>query len=216
MRRSGVSSTGRNSASKKTLHAAEQDRPDVAQARQALRERQPELPANKLVFVDETWTKTNMTRTHGRCPRGHRLIAKVPHGRWRTTTLIAAMRHGGVFAPMVVDGPVNAEVFTAYTEQCLAPALQPGDTVMIDNLSSHKGPAIAKAIADCHANLEFLPKYSPDLNPIEPAFGQIKAHLRKAARRTPEALIAATASALRQIKPQHCANYFTAYGYGAA
>lgn len=216
MRRSGVSSTERNSASKKTLHAAEQDRPDVAQARQALRERQPELPANKLVFVDETWTKTNMTRTHGRCPRGHRLIAKVPHGRWRTTTLIAAMRHGGVFAPMVVDGPVNTEVFTAYTEQCLAPALQPGDTVMIDNLSSHKGPAIAKAIADCHANLEFLPKYSPDLNPIEPAFGQIKAHLRKAARRTPEGLIAATASALREIKPQHCANYFTAYGYGAA
>ena len=181
-----------------------------------MREKQPELPADKLVFVDETWTKTNMTRSRGRCPRGQRLIAKVPHGRWHTTTLIAAMRRRGVFAPMVVDGPVNAEVFAAYTEQCLAPALRPGETVMMDNLSSHKGPAIAEAIANHHASLEFLPKYSPDFNPIEPALGQIKAHLRKAARRTPEALMAATASALHQVKAQHCANYFAAYGYGAA
>jgi transposase len=180
-----------------------------------LRERQPELPANKLVFVDETWIKTNMTRTHGRCPRGQRLIAKVPHGRWQTTTLIAAIRRNEVFAPMVVDCPVNAEIFTAYAEQCLAPALRPGEIVMVDHLSSHKGAPIAKAIADRHASLEFLPKYSPDLNPIEPAFGQIKAYLRKAARRTPEALIAATALALRQVKAKHCANYFSAYGYGA-
>ena len=216
MRRCGGSLPGRRSASKKTLHAAEQDRPDVARARQALREKQPELPADKLVFVDETWTKTNMTRTHGRCRRGQRLIAKVPHGRWQTTTLIAAMRRSGVFAPMVVDGPVNAEVFAAYTEQCLAPALRPGDTVMMDNLSSHKGPAIATVIAGRQASLDFLPKYSPDLNPIEPALGQIKAHLRKAAKRTPDGLILATADALRAVKPQHCANYFTAYGYGAA
>jgi transposase len=181
-----------------------------------LREKQPDLPAHKLVFVDETWTKTNMTRTHGRGRRGQRLIAKVPHGRWHTTTLIAAMRRSGVFAPMVVDGPVNAEVFAAYTEQCLVPALRPGETVMMDNLSSHKGPAIAEAIANHHASLEFLPKYSPDLNPIEPALGQIKAHLRKAARRTPAGLMAATASALQEVKAQHCANYFTAYGYGAA
>ncbi|MGH8574454.1 MAG: IS630 family transposase [Gammaproteobacteria bacterium] len=197
------------------MHATEQDRPDVAQARQALREKQPELLADKLVFVDETWTKTNMTRTHGRCPRGQRLIAKVPHGRWQTTTLIAAIRRSGIFAPMVVDGPVNAEVFTAYAEQCLAPALQPGDIVMLDHLSSHKGSAIDKAITDRHASLEFLPKYSPDLNPIEPAFGQIKAHLRKAARRTPEALMAATAIAIQKVKAQHCSNYFTAYGYSA-
>lgn len=181
-----------------------------------MRERQPELPAGKLVFIDETWTKTNMTRTHGRCPRGQRLIAKVPHGRWRTTTLIAAMRCGGIFAPMVVDGPVNAEVFAAYTQQCLAPALRPGEIVMMDNLSSHKGPIIAATIADHQASLDFLPKYSPDLNPIEPALGQIKAYLRKAARRTPEGLMAATASAIQKVKPQHCANYFTAYGYGAA
>jgi transposase len=181
-----------------------------------LRERQPELRADKLVFVDETWTKTNMTRRHGRCRRGQRLVAKVPHGRWHTTTLIAAMRRRGLFAPMVVDGPVNAAVFAAYTEQCLAPALRPGETVMMDHLSSHKGPAIAAAIANHRARLEFLPKYSPDLNPIEPAFGQIKAHLRKAARRTPEGLIAATASALHEVKAQHCTHYFAAYGYGAA
>jgi len=180
-----------------------------------LREKQPELPANQLVFVDETWTKTNMTRTHGRCPRGQRLIAKVPNGRWQTITLIAAMRRSEVFAPMVVDGPVNAEVFTAYAEQCLGPALRPDDIVMLDHLSSHKGAAIDKAITDRNASLEFLPKYSPDLNPIEPAFGQIKAHLRKAARRTPEALMAATATAIQEVRPQHCANYFTAYGYGA-
>ena len=108
--------------------------------------------------------------------------------------------------------PTAPEVFTARAEQCLGPALRPGEIVMLDHLSSHKGAAIAKAIVDRHASLEFLPKYS---NPIEPAFGQIKAYLRKAARRTPEGLIAATASALRQVKAQHCANYFTAYGYGA-
>ena len=157
-----------------------------------------------------------MTRTRGRCQRGQRLIAKVPRGRWQTTTLIAAMRRNEVFAPMVVDGPVNAEVFAAYIQQCLAPALRPGETVMMDNLSSHKGPAIAAAIADHQASLDFLPKYSPDLNPIEPALGQIKAYLRKVARRTPEGLIAATASAIQNVKPQHCKNYFTAYGYGAA
>lgn len=156
-----------------------------------------------------------MTRTHGRCRRGQRLIAKVPHGRWQTTTLIAAMRRREMIAPMVVDGPVNAQVFAAYTEQCLAPALRPGEIVMMDNLSSHKGSAVATAIAKRHASLDFLPKYSPDLNPIEPALGQIKAHLRKAARRTPGALMAATANALRQVKPQHCANYFAAYGYDA-
>jgi transposase len=180
-----------------------------------LRARQPELPADKLVFVDETWTKTNMTRTHGRCPRGQRLVAKVPNGRWQTTTLIAAIRRSEVFAPMIIDCPVNAEVFKAYAEQCLGPALRPGEIVMLDHLGSHKGAAIAKAIAERHASLEFLPKYSPDLNPIEPAFGQIKAYLRKAARRTPDGLIAATANALRQVKAQHCANYFTAYGYDA-
>src|ERR1700692_3943792 len=112
MRRCGGSLPERRSASKKTLHAAEQDRPDVARARQGLREKQPELPADKLVFVDETRTQTNKSGTHGRCRRGQRLIAKVPHGRGQTTTLIAAMRRS-VFAPLVVDGPVNAEVFAA-------------------------------------------------------------------------------------------------------
>src|SRR5205085_9406627 len=128
MARSGASSPRRTSASKKTLHASEQDRPDVAQAREDWRKRQSELDADKLVFIDETWLKTNMARSHGRCRRGQRLIAKVPHARWITTTFFAAMRRTEMFAPMVIEGPVNAAVFTAYVEQCLAPKLKPGET----------------------------------------------------------------------------------------
>jgi transposase len=197
------------------LHAAEQDRPDVAKARQALRRKQPKLAADKVVFVDETGLKTNLTRSRGRCRRGQRLIAKMPHGRWKTTTFIAAMRTKGMFAPMLIDGPVNAQAFTAYAEQCLGPELRPGDIVMLDNLTSHKGKAVASAIAAHAATLSFLPAYSPDFNPIEPALGQIKSHLRKAAKRTVKGLWNATHKALEEVKPHHCANYFAAYGHGS-
>jgi transposase len=168
------------------------------------------------VFIDETWLKTNMARSHGRCRRGQRLIAKVPHARWITTTFFAAMRRTEMFAPMVIEGPVNAAVFTAYVEQCLGPKLKPGETVALDNLGSHKGQAAAQAIEQAKAKLAFLPAYSPDFNPIEPGLGQIKSHLRKAAKRTTKTLWNAAGKAIDKVTPDNCANYFKTYGYGQA
>jgi transposase len=185
----------------------------VAAARAALQARLADIEADKRVFVDETWIKTNMARSHGRAPRGKRLKAKVPFGRWKTMTLIAAIRTDGIFAPAIFDGPVDGAVFRAYAEQCLAPELKAEETVMMDNLASHKAQAIADAITAKKANLEFLPAYSPDFNPIEPALGQIKAHLRKAASRTMDTLETATAEAIAMVLPQHCKNYFIKCGY---
>jgi transposase len=128
-----------------------------------------------------------MTRTHGRSPRGERLVAKVPHGRWRTLTFLAALRSDRIDAPCVIDGPINGESFLAYVEQVLVPALKPGDIVIIDNLGSHKGKAVRRAIRAAGAKLFFLPPYSPDLNPIEQVFAKLKTLLRKAAERTVEA-----------------------------
>jgi transposase len=123
------------------------------------------------VFIDETWAKTNMTRTHGRAPRGERLNAKAPFGKWRTLTFLAALRHDRIDAPCVLDGPINGQLFTTYVEQFLIPTLSPGDIVIMDNLGSHRGRAVRKAIRAAGARLLFLPKYSPDLNPIEQAAG---------------------------------------------
>src|SRR3974390_2559777 len=134
------------SALKKTLHASEQERPDVARRRQWWQRFHKRLPIEHLVFVDETWTKTNMTRTHGWWRRGERLIAKVPHGHWQTMTFLAALRHDGLTAPCVIDGPINGESFFAYVDQILLPTLRPGDIVVIDNLGSHKGNAVRSAI----------------------------------------------------------------------
>ena len=128
-----------------------------------------------------------MTRTHGRAPRGERLVAKAPHGRWRTLTFLAALRSDRIDAPCVIDGPINGESFLAYVEQVLVPALKPGDIVIIDNLGSHKGKAVRRAIRAAGAKLFFLPPYSPDLNPIEQVFAKLKTLLRKAAERTVEA-----------------------------
>ena len=128
-----------------------------------------------------------MTRTHGRSPRGQRLVAKVPHGRWRTLTFLAALRRDRIEAPCVIDGPINGESFLAYVEQFLVPTLKPGDIVIIDNLGSHKGKAVRRAIRAAGAKLFFLPPYSPDLNPIEQVFAKLKTLLRKAAERTVEA-----------------------------
>jgi transposase len=120
-----------------------------------------------LVFIDETWASTNMARRHGRCRRGERLRARVPHGHWKTTTFVAGLRNTGMVAPMVLDGPINRDAFTAYVEQVLVPELSPGDIIIMDNLSSHKAPAIRDAIEAAGAELLFLPPYSPDFNPIE-------------------------------------------------
>src|SRR4249919_3965587 len=163
---------------KKSLRAAEQDRPDVAEARTQWRQKQPSLTPNRLVFIDETWVKTNLTRMYGRAPRGKRLIDAVPHGHWKTTTFIGALRCDAVTAVGVIDGPINGELFLAYVEQVLVPTLRPGDVVIMDNLRSHKVAGVCEAIEGAGAKLMFIPPYSPDLNPIEQAFAKLKALLR--------------------------------------
>jgi hypothetical protein len=138
----------------------------VKAAREAWFEGQPDLDPSRLVFLDETWTATNMARTRGRSPRGERLRSPVPHGHWKTTTLVAGLRLSGIAAPFVLDGPINRDVFQAYVERVLVPELIPGDIVVMDNLGSHKGPAVRAAIEAAGARLLFLPPYSPDFNPI--------------------------------------------------
>src|SRR6266481_3287946 len=211
--RSGTSSSTRASALKKSLYASEQDRPDVARRRAQWKKYQGRLDPARLIFIDETWAKTNMTRSHGRAPRGKRLVAKIPHGRWRTVTFLAALRYDRIAAPCVIDGPINGESFLAYVEQVLVPTLRPGDIVIIDNLGSHKGKAVRRAIRAAGAKLFFLPKYSPDLNPIEQVFAKLKHLSRKAAGRTVNAVCAAIGEALQAFTPEECANYFKNSGY---
>lgn len=195
------------------LHAAEQDRPDVARKRTAWRFWQAHLDPRKLVFLDETGASTKMTRTGGRAFRGCRVVAGVPHGHWKTTTFLGALRAEGVTAPLVVDGPMNGEVFLAYVRQHLAPTLRPGDTVIMDNLSSHKRAGVREAIEAAGARLEYLPPYSPDLNPIELAFAKLKAMLRKAAARTVQELEQAVVELLDRFLPNECLAYFRHCGY---
>lgn len=154
-----------------------------------------------------------MARLRGRSPRGERCRASVPHGHWKTTTLIAGLRLDGLAAPMVVDGAMNGEMFTAYTEIILAPTLAQGDIVILDNLPAHKVTGARTAIEAKGAFMLFLPPYSPDFNPIEQAFAKLKSILRKAAARTVDALEAAIATALDAFTPDECANYFTNSGY---
>jgi transposase len=167
------------------------------------------------VFVDETWTKTNMTRTHGRAPRGQRLVARVPHGRWKTMTFLAALRHDRIDAPCVVDGPINGSIFRAWVEQFLIPTLRPGDVVVLDNLGSHKGSAVRRAIREAGAHLLFLPPYSPDLNPIEMMFAKLKTLLRKADQRAPRAVADRLGTILDTFTPDECSNYLRHAGYGS-
>lgn len=174
---------------------------------------QPTHPAGRLIFIDETWAKTNMTRLRGRAPKGQRLLAKVPHGHWKTTTLIAALGIGGIRCSMVVDGAVNADVFEAFVRQILVPQLRPGDVVVLDNLSSHKRAATRKLIEAAGAVLIFLPPYSPDLNPIEMIFAKIKQLLRSIACRTQAALWSAMQSVLDQVSAADAANCFRHCGY---
>lgn len=203
------------SASKKTLFATEQDRPDVARRRAQWKKYQGRLDPARLVFIDETWAKTNMTRLRGWAPRGRKLLAKVPQGQWRTLTFLAALRHDRIEAPCVIDGPINGELFLAYIEQVLVPTLKPGDIVIIDNLASHKGKAVRRAIRAAGAKLFFLPPYSPDLNPIEQVFAKLKTLLRKAAERTVEATWKRIGALLRAFTSQECTNYFRNAGYAS-
>jgi transposase len=195
------------------LKAAEQDRPDVARQRGEWKVRQAGLDPDRLVFLDETWAKTNMTRPRGRSLAGTRLVAKVPHGHWKTTTFLAALRTSGLTAPMVIDGAVNGELFLAYVQQQLAPTLHPGDIVIMDNLSSHKKAGVREAIEAVGAKLAYLPPYSPDLNPIEQAFSKFKWLLRSAKQRTVEALWQTCGKLLDQFSQSECRNYFRHCGY---
>lgn len=154
-----------------------------------------------------------MARLRGRSPRGERCRASVPHGHWKTTTLVAGLRLGGMTAPMVIDGAMSGAAFTAYAQTLLASSLKPGDIVIMDNLPAHKVAGARAAIEAAGAELIFLPPYSPDFNPIEQAFAKLKALLRKAAARTVDALEAAIAAALDAFTPEECANYFTNSGY---
>lgn len=167
------------------------------------------------MFIDETWAKTNMTRSHGRCPRGKRLAATRPYGHWQTLTFVAALRCDRLAAPCVFDGPINGPRFLAYVAQCLLPTLSAGDIVILDNLSSHKRAAVRTAIERAGATLRFLPPYSPDLNPIEQVFAKLKAFLRQAAERTVEATWRRVGTLLNRFGPEECSHYFTHAGYAS-
>ncbi|QDM19330.1 IS630 family transposase [Tardiphaga sp. vice352] len=205
----------RLSFKKKTLFATEQDRPDVARRRLRWKAHQRDVDPARLVFVDETWAKTTMTRLRGWSPRGEKLLAKVPHGHWQTLTFLAALRHDRIDAPLVLDGPINGESFLAWVEQMLVPTLAPGNIVIMDNLGSHKGLAVRRAIRVAGAHLLFLPPYSPDLNPIEQVFAKLKTLLRKAAECSVEATWRRIGALLQQFPPHECASYLRNAGYAS-
>ncbi|HMB77109.1 MAG TPA: IS630 family transposase [Kiloniellaceae bacterium] len=198
---------------KKTAHACEQQRADVLRHRQAWFDAQLDLEPERLVFIDETGASTKMARRYGRSPRGERCRAPVPHGHWKTTTFVGALRLEGMTAPMVLDGAMHGAAFLAYVEQVLAPTLTPGDIVIMDNLPAHKSVAVRHAIEAAGAELRFLPPYSPDFNPIEMAFSKLKAFLKKTAARTVDDLWDAIANGIDTFSPIECQNYFAAAGY---
>jgi transposase len=198
---------------KKSRRAAEPDRPDVVQARAEWRAKQPGMKPGQLVFIDETWTKTNMTRLYGRAPGGKRLIEAVPHGHWKTATFIGTLRCDGLSATGVFNGAINGEMFLAYVEQVLVPTRKPGEMVIMDNLRCHKVAGVREAIEAAGASVMFIPPYSPDLNPIELAFAKLKALLRARAIRTVEALWNALGNLVDCFAPDECVNFFRHDGY---
>jgi transposase len=195
------------------LRAAEQDRPDVAHHRQQWRVWQRYMDPARFVFLDETGATTNMIRRYGRAPKGVRLVDAVPFGHWKTTTFVAGLRQSGIVAPLVLDGPMTGAAFRAYVEQMLAPGLESGDVVVMDNLPAHKVAGVREAIRAVGASILYLPPYSPDLNPIEQFFAKLKALLRKAAARTKEALWTTIGGLLDQCSPTECVNYLANCGY---
>jgi transposase len=197
------------------VFASEQDRPDVSRKRARWKARQASVDPTRLVFIDETWVKTNMTPLRGWGPRGRRLVAKAPHGHWKTMTFVAALRCDRIDAPLVTDGPINGASFAAYVEQALVPTLKPGNVVVLDNLGSHKGAVIRSLIRAAGARVLFLPPYSPNLNPIEQVFAKLKHGMRNAAERTVENTWRRIGALLPTFSPQECANYFKNSGYAA-
>lgn len=185
----------------------------MAAARAAWVKQQQRLDPAKLVFLDETWATTNMARRFGRSPRGERVTGAAPYGHWKTSTFIAGLRHDGLTAPLVLDGAMNGEAFLAYVQQFLAPALEEGDVVIMDNLPAHKVAGVREAIEQTGAGLLYLPPYSPDLNPIEQVFAKLKAMLRTAACRTVDALWDMIGRLLSRFPADECANYLAHCGY---
>lgn len=182
-------------------------------ARREWRKNQATLDVTKRMFLDETGASTNMARTRGRAPKGERCIASVPHGHWKTTTFIAGLRHNDITAPMVLDGPMDGNAFLSYVRTFLCPTLKPGDIVIADNLPSHKVAGVGEAIEAIGATLRYLPPYSPDLNPIEKLFSKLKTLLRKAAKRSIDALWHEIGQLLNRFTPEECSNYFISSGY---
>jgi transposase len=204
---------------KKTAHASEQERADVRAARARWRKRQDWLKRHlylldRIVFIDETGLNTKMARLRGRSAKGQRLVASIPHGHWKTMTFIAGLRHDGMTAPWVLDGPMDGPAFIAYIKTQLAPTLKKGDVVVMDNLPAHKVAAARTAIKERGAWLLFLPPYSPDFNPIELAFSKLKAHMKRLAPRTVEGVCISAGKILELFSEQECTNFFTASGYG--
>lgn len=195
--------------------ADEQSRRDVARLRKRWKGWQKRFDPARLVFIDETWIKTNMAPLRGWGPKGKRVRGLAPHGRWRTMTFVAALRCDRLTAPCVFDGPINSQCFLAYVEQQLAPTLNPGDIVVMDNLGSHKAKAVGEAIRTAGARLWFLPPYSPDLNPIEQTFAKIKHWMRLAQKRTIEDVWRHVGHLIETITPTECANYFENAGYAS-
>src|SRR5215472_1852811 len=175
-----------------------------------------ERPGVKLPRPTHPWVKTNMAPLRGWGRRGARLPSKVPYAHWNTMTFIAALQHDRIDAPWLLDAPMNGALFRTYVEKVLAPTLRPNDIVIADNLSSHTGGAVRRAIRAVGARLILLPKYSPDLHPIEQVFAKFKHLLRKAAARTREAVCTAIGELLRSYTPDECANYLRNSGYGPA
>jgi transposase len=196
--------------------AGERDRPDVARRRAQWIKYQDRVDPSRLVFIDETWTRTNMAPLRGWAPLGSRLIGKAPNGRWRTMTFLAALRHDRIEAPWLLEGPIDGDSFTTYVEKVLLPTLRPGDIVIMDNLGSHKGKAVRRLIRAAGAKLFFLPRYSPDLNPIEQVFAKLKTLLRKTDPRTIEATWRGIGDLLGHFTPAECANYLVNAGYASA
>lgn len=201
---------------KKTLVADERERPDVKRRRERWQRHQGRIDPTRLVFIDETWVKTNMAPLRGWGPKGERLPGAAPFGHWTTSTFIAALRHDRIDAPWVFDGPVNGDIFRTYVERGLVPTLNAGDIVVMDNLGNHKSQAVRQAIRAARAHLLFLPPYSPDLNPIEQAFSKLKHWMRDAGARTRDTLWRTVGTIMDRFTPEECANYFQNAGYASA
>lgn len=187
----------------------------MKEQRQHWHEHFKDIDPKRLVFIDESGAKTNMTRTRARAPRGQRAIERVPHGHWQTTTMISAIRTTGPCAAAVVSGATDSEVFLAYVQHVLVPQLQAGDVVILDNLQPHKPQQVREMIEAAGAELLYLPPYSPDFNPIENMWSKVKQHLRSAAARTFDALLEAIDAGLGSISAQDCTGFFRNCGYAA-